>query len=208
VAKQRLVAAVTLVVLLYTWWFFLGDSRVPEEPARDQITIDESERTLSFNAHVRATQGWVQFLLYADGYKWLENECALVSNVSLAAVQHAFASLDWRTWDELWLRQKQRPDIEVWLEYDGLRIEARTLLNLNEQMCVTDLIFLGSPYFDDVALDPRSSGVCNTCPLFPVEQQYLRQQFVRASGQSGYDLDEARMPPLHTKVLVTMRLTQ
>lgn len=206
--RQRLVAAMVLSLISIGWWSVLiTRQRVPVVNF-SEVTVRRSENSVSFSGVVTRDKGWVQFLIYAPGYKWLEQECAITAMTSLASVQCAIADLDWKVWEDLWAQGKRVFGIDVWITHNEIRYRAQDLVSASEDLCLKDLMFVGSPYFDTVALDPKSAGICASCPLYPVEQDLLRQEAIRESGRSGYDLIHERMPPTGARVEITVRLRQ
>lgn len=176
-----------------------------------EVCIDKNKGIIWFDAVVTKNQGPVQFLLYLQGYKWLKDDCALVSQSRLKDLQEALALLDWKTWDDIWNRkrnqqtQKHRMEI-VWIEEGQIkRIKADDLVDVKEidkPLFLWDFVFLGSPYFDRVALEAPSSLSCESCPVFALEEKALRQEFVRKSQESGYKLKPDILPKEERKVRV------
>jgi hypothetical protein len=204
--RQRLVAAAVLGLISVCWWsVFIARQRAPAVDSA-VVTVRRSENTVSFPGVVTRDKGWVQFLIYAPGYRWLEQECAITAMTSLISVQNAVAGLDWKVWEDLWAQRKRVPGIDVWITHDGVRHRAQDLVFASEELHLKDLLFVGSPYFDAVALDPKSAGICAACPLYPVEQEFLKQEAVRESGRSGYELNQERMPAPGARVEITLRL--
>jgi len=142
-------------------------------------------------------------LLYLQGYKWLEEESAIVSQANLLDLQQAIALLDWKLWDDLWYRKKGGEQLSMSLQWeegeDLKKVQAREVINTRDALGIEDLVFLGSPYFDPMVLGSSSWTDCTICPLFPLEQKMLREEFRRESGQSGY---EVNLPPEGTRVTV------
>ncbi|MBU4047668.1 hypothetical protein KKB01_04240, partial [bacterium] len=69
-----------------------GETVIPEiiqERAEENIyrigniVIDKNKEEMYFTGRVAKTKGWVQFLIYAYGYKWLEEEAAIISDARL-----------------------------------------------------------------------------------------------------------------------------
>ena len=180
-----------------------------ERQGADQgIAIDRNERTISYPGVVRQDEGHVQFLLYAQGYSWLEEESAVTSEISLKSLQHALARIDWVLFDQIWFGETEGENIQIFLEWNDTRISADRLTALDKQLGARHLIFWGSPYFDHLALQESTAAECAACPLFPLEQQAVKEQFVRSSGESGYGLAENTMPPKGTEVNIIMEIKE
>ncbi len=172
-----------------------------------QILIDMNKGEITFTAKVYKQQDWVQFLLYLDGYKWLKEESALVSQARLADLQEATALLDWQLWDKLWHKTRRPEDqrLVMYIEQDKKETLATDLLLAQDPLGIEDLVFLGSPYFDPIALRNSPGVDCRLCPLFPSEEKALRESFVRDSGESGYRLDPSLFPSKGTEVAIIIR---
>lgn len=201
------------------------------------IIVDTNKGEIRFDAaEVRKREGWVQHLIYLHGYKWLKEESAIISDAKLSDLQKAIALLDWRLWDELWYEKTedrgqrtpipsafggatgQAEDRKLLLsvKWGEEEIAAQELVLTQDLLEIGDFIFLGSPYFDHIALeappgvDCRLCPVfldCRLCPVFPLEERALRELFIRESGQSGYELNSALFPAEGTKVTIIIRIT-
>ena len=66
-------------------------------------------------------------------------------------------------------------------------------------------IFLGYPLFDSIVLNSEPHTSCLGCPFFPMEEKTLRQLFKRKSGESGYEINPAVMPPLNTEINIIIK---
>lgn len=175
------------------------------------VIVNTDKGEIRFSGRVNRDRGWVQFLLYARGYKWLKEESAIVADADLVDLQNAIALLDWQLWDDLWFRKeteraKQLSLLVQW-EEGGRRqaLKAQALVTAEGPLEIGDLIFLGSPYFDQIVLKESPAAICARCPLFDMEQEVLRKEFERASGRSGYEIDPALMPSVGTEATMVIR---
>jgi len=159
------------------------------------VNIDKSRKEISFDAAVRKNTGWVEFLIYVEGYKWLKEECAIVSSVKLSDLQKAFALLDWKLWDDLWYRKTTglTKSLFVYIELKKKQYPA--------EGSIKDLIFLGSPYFDTVVLEEGPSNLCSSCPIYPLEQKSIKQEI----GKKGYLFNDKLILPVGEKVKIIIR---
>jgi len=186
---------------------------IPEAGVRfGDIIVDPAAGEIRFYGEVRQTEGWVRFLVYLCSYRWLREEAAIVSPAYLVDLQMAIALLDWRLWDELWHRETTGQEIEVSLKWQGGEVDANALIQLPYRLGIGDLIFLGSPLFDQLFLARcRQTIVCVAlserprCPLFFL-QESVEAKFVRTCGNAGYQLDSKRLPPPGTRVTVIIRV--
>jgi len=173
------------------------------------LLVDAEKGEIHLTGRVVNHKGWVQFLFYASGYKWLKEESAIVIDADLSSLQTALALLDWKLWHRLWEKKSRDEDIKVTLNWEnGNNILATKLLKKANDIRFSDLIFVGSPYFDEAVLGGGFSGPCSRCPLFTLEEKALRKQFTRPSGKSGYFLDENLMPPKGTYLKITIKLPE
>ncbi len=185
------------------------------------ITIDKDNEEIYFAGRVAKTNGWVQFLIYVDGYKWLEEEAAIISNARLKDLQLCLAFLDWKYWDEFYYMKKgeeidfETKEIELllrWKEDNKFKtIQAKESIIIKETkdyLKLPGFIFLGSPFFDPIVLDGRLRDSCRGCPFFPAEEKTLRQLFKRKSGESGYEINTEVMPPLNTEINIIIKKTK
>lgn len=172
------------------------------------VTVCKTEARIRFTAEVSKDEGWVQHLIHLGGYQWLEDKSALVSPANLSDLQKGFAALDWRLWDELWqgIDSEKAYAVRVYLDHGGRKLPARTLVNADDALHVGDLIFLGCPYFDAVALSASGAVDCLLCPVFPLEQEALRKSFVRESGESGFEINALEMFAAGSQVEVIIKL--
>ncbi len=171
------------------------------------LLVDPEKSEIHLTGRVVKSKGWVQFLFYAPGYKWLKEESAIIIGADLSSLQTALALLDWKLWQRLWEKRSRDEDIKVTLNWgNGNNILATKLLKKANDIQFSELIFVGSPYFDEVVLGGGFSGPCSRCPLFILEEKALRKQFIRPSGKSGYFLDENLMPPKETYLKITIKL--
>jgi len=175
----------------------------------DGLLVDTEKDEIHLIGRVVNHQGWVQFLFYAPGYKWLKEESAIIIDADLSSLQTALALLDWKLWQRLWEKRSRNEDIKVTLNWEnGDSFLATKLLKKANDIQFSDLIFVGSPYFDEAVLGGGFSGPCSRCPLFTLEEKALRKQFTRPSGKSGYFLDENLMPPKGTHLKITIKLPE
>ena len=194
-------------------------SEITQERAEENIyrigniVIDKNKEEIYFTGRVVKIKGWVQFLIYADGYKWLEEEAAIISDARLKDLQLSLALLDWKYWDEFYyMKRGEEIDFETeelelllrWEEDNKFKtIKARETIIIKETTDYLRLpcfIFLGYPLFDSIVLDSELRTSCLGCPFFPVEEKTLRQLFKRNSGESGYEINTEVMPPLNTEI--------
>jgi hypothetical protein len=209
-------AVVVVVVILALIPLPAGCAPRNELPAREsgknytfgEITVCRAEAQIRFTAEVSKAEGWVQHLVQLSGYQWLEENSALVSLANLSDLQKGFAALDWKLWDELWqgIDSEEAYGVQVYLDHGGRKLSARTLVNADDPLHVGDLIFLGCPYFDAVALSASGAVDCLSCPVFPLEQEALRKSFVRESGESGFEINAQKMFAAGSQVEVIIKL--
>jgi len=182
------------------------------------IIIDKNKEEIHFSGRVAKNTGWVQFLIYVYGYKWLENEAAIISNARLKDLQLSLALLDWEYWDEFYYMKSgeeidfDTEEIELllrWKEDNKFKtINAQDTIIIREtkdSLKLPGFIFLGSPLFDPIALASESRTSCLGCPFFPVEEKTLRQLFARKSGESGYEINTKVMPHLNTEINIIIK---
>ena len=205
----------TLVVGLH---LLQGRKEVSEEIIEEEgiyrigkVTVDTEKGQIQFAGRIFKDQGWVQFLIYARGYKWLKEESAIIADVKLADLQKAIALLDWRLWDELWYKKTEDGEQEtenrkllLFVQWDRKKIPAQELVLSEDKLAIGDFIFLGSPYFDHIALEASPGMDCRLCPVFPLEEKALRELFIRESGQSGYELNSPLFPPEGTEIRIAI----
>ena len=173
------------------------------------LFVDAQKSEIHLTGRVVKAEGWVQFLFYCHGYRWLKEESAIIIDADLSSLQTAIALLDWKLWQRLWEKKVRDEDIKVTLNWEGGNsILATTLLKKNDDIRFSDLIFVGSPYFDEIVIGEGFSGSCSLCPLFTLEEKALRKEFIRPSGNSGYFLDEDLMPPKGTYLKITITLPE
>jgi len=202
--------------MLFLIFLLLGCAPLSEVPTEvegevlefGEVTVCKETDEISFFATVKKDEGWVQHLLYLHGYQWLMEQSAIISSARLPQLQHALAVLDWELWDELWqgIDSERAKDVRVYVEHEGRRVEADTLIEADDAIYVGDIVFLGCPYFDSVALGNAAQVDCVLCPVFPLEQQALQERFVRENGQTGYEINTQRMFEAGSKVEIIMKL--
>ena len=168
------------------------------------VTVCKVDSEIRFSATVHRTSGWVQHLLYLHGYHWLKEQSAIVSDARLSQLQHALGVLNPQLWDQLWhgVQNDATLDVKVYIEYQGSRVPANTLIASDDEVQVVDMVFLGCPYFDAVALRSLSVADCRVCPVFPLEQKALQERFIRGNGESGYEIETSLMFAEGTEVEV------
>lgn len=154
-----------------------------------EITLDTTRKEIGFRGFIQKDSGWVQHLIYLKGYKWLKEKSAIVCSVRLKDFQLTFASLDFYLWDSLWQRLTYKKRVKLFIE----GIPAESLVTVDEELGLGDFLFLGSPYFDGIALG-GGYQTCEECPVFEVEKKALEKLFIRASGKSGYYLRTKNFP--------------
>jgi len=174
------------------------------------VSVNREKLEIRFSATVKKNEGWVQHLLYLHGYQWLEEQSAIVSDARLPELQHGFAMLDWEMWDELWqgIDSEKAFDVKVYIEYEGQQFRANTFIDTVDEIHIGDMIFLGCPYFDSVALGTTAEVDCVLCPVFPLEQEALQERFVRENGESGYNINIHKMFDTGSRIEVIIKLPQ
>lgn len=205
-----------IVVFLCIIFVLSGCAPLPEPSTENDegvltfggITVCKVNSEISFYATVKKDEGWVQHLLYLHGYQWLKEQSAIVSDARLPELQHAFAVLDWELWDELWqgIDSEKAYDVRIYIEHEGARVEAKALVNTADEIHVGDMIFLGCPYFDAVALGTAAVVDCTLCPVFPLEQEALNERFVRENRESGYEINTRDMFNVGSRVEVIIKV--
>jgi len=147
-----------------------GETVIPEiiqERAEENIyrigniVIDKNKEEMYFTGRVAKTKGWVQFLIYAYGYKWLEEEAAIISDARLKDLQLSLALLDWKYWDEFYyMKRGEEIDFETeemdlllsWKEDNKFKtIKAKETIIIKkttDYLKLPGFIFLGYPLFD------------------------------------------------------------
>lgn len=186
---------------------------IPEAGVRfGDVIVDPAAGEIRFSGQIRQNEGWVRFLVYLCSYRWLKEEAGIISPAYLTDLQKAIALLNWQLWDQLWFRETTGQEIEVFLKWQGDKAEANELIELPYHLGMGDLIFLGSPFFDELFLARCTQTiVCVAlkqrpqCPLFFL-QESVEAKFVRACGGTGYRLDGERLPPPGTRVTVIIRV--
>ena len=177
-----------------------------------EILVDTLKREIKFTGEVNKKEKWVQFLIYIYGYKWLKEESAIISEARLKNLQDAIALLDWKLWDELWYRKfksrelkDKRQKLSVFVKDKEKEVAAQELVLTEDVLEIGDFIYLGSPYFDSRVLEDSPRVDCKHCPLFPLEEKVLREEFKRESGLSGYNLNSPLFLPRGTEVTIIIR---
>jgi hypothetical protein len=178
------------------------------------VVVDPGAREIRFDGDVRQHEGWVRFAVCLQGYRWLEEEAAVLSSAHLTDLQKAIALLDWQLWDRLWHRETTGHEVDVVFEWPGRRVNVNDLLQLPYRLGIGDLVFLGSPLFDPLFMARcAQTVVCAAlnqraqCPLYFL-QESVNDKFTRASGDAGYWLDGDRWPPPGTRVSVVIRVPE
>lgn len=203
--KRKLMTALMMTLICCA----LPANQVPEhlpELPEGKIAMELKEGRVSFQGAVARDSGEVTFLISARGYPWVEEESAILSEVRLNDLQVALAMMNQRLFDEAWFGRSEGEGIEVFVAWDGGVHSAGALVESDERLGSSRLVFFGSPYFDHIAL-PGAFGNCAACPFFPLEQRAMREQFVRKSGATGYRLSNL-MPPVGTKVIIILEIAR
>lgn len=170
------------------------------------IEIDTVKKQIQFKAKVLKNQGWVQHLIYLEGYRWLKQESAIISEEKLIDLQQAIACIDTPLWNELWHKKKVKTKkIYLFVQWGGKKIKGEKLVLSEDELSVNDFIFLGFPSFDCVALKSLSAD-CKSCPLFALEKKILREEFKKKSGKSGYQLNTLLFPAKETEISVIIQI--
>ncbi len=169
------------------------------------ITVDTEKNQIHFRAKIFKLAGWVQHLIYLEGYKWLRKESAIISEAKLIDLQRAIALLDWKLRDKLRYKKVENHKLPVSIGWNGKEITGQELVLTEDKLEIGDFMFLGFSYFDQAALKSPVHMDCRFCPLFPLEEKVLREEFKRESGQSGYELNTLLFPPKETEVTVIIR---
>ncbi len=176
------------------------------------VTVDKERGEIRFSGKVQKCEGWVQFLIYLQGYKWLKDESAILSEARLIDLQNGIALLDWKLWDELWYgktsnqkSETRNQNLLLFLKWDEEEISAKKLILTEDRLEMSDLIFLGSPYFDPIVLEAPRGIDCASCSIFPLEEKALRKEFVRELGRSGYELNSEVLPEEGTEVTIIVK---
>ena len=157
------------------------------------VAIGEGEIHLS--GVVNKGEGWVQFVACPRQYDWLAMDSAIALDARLTEVQRAM--------DACGLESTQAAPVVV--RWDGGSAGILELTSTEgETLRLKDILFLGSEVLDAAKLCEVEQGLCWGCPLLPVEQEALVQEFIRPSGESGFMLPPGRMPPKGTRVTVAI----
>ena len=184
------------------------------------IIIDKNREEIRFSGKVAKTTGWVQFLVYTDGYNWLKDDTAIITQARLKDLQLSLALLDWKYWNDFYYEEKaentdvKTPEIKwelfiQWREGNKLKIiksnEIVTTKDKKDLLKLHHFIFLGNPIFDQIVLSNEPANSCQGCPFFPVEEKTLRQLFKRKSGESGYEINPEVIPPLNAEINIIIK---
>ena len=224
-----------IVAIIYYNLYFQNKSRKIEVPISEitperideniyqigNIVIDKNKEEIHFSGRIAKNKGWIQFLIYVAGYKWLENESAIISDARLKDLQLSLALLDWKYWDEFYYMKRggeidfDTEEIELllrWKEDNKFQtIKAQDTIIIREikdSLKLPGFIFLGSPFFDPIVLNGKLHDSCLGCPFFPVEEKTLRQLFKRKSGESGYEINTEVIPPLNTEINIIIKKSE
>ncbi len=108
-------------------------------------------------------------------------------------------------WDDIWYR-KRRQKLNIFIRYKDEEIPALSLILSRDRLHPEDIIFFGSPYFDEVVFNTAKGVDCTRCPIYPLEKKVLKKLFCRKSGEMGYKLNSKVFPPVGEKVTVIIRL--
>ena len=193
---------------------FYKDKIVGERPEKEYIlgTIEVSheEGVIRFPAKVMKNSGDAMFVLYVQGYRWMEKESAIVSGARLQDLQFSLASLNWQDWDDLWNRKKTEETAKyklfvAWTK-DGknFRKQATELVQAKgeKDLYLWDLVFLGSPAFDDYITDDSAYGECSRCPVFDIEKKTILGLLGDKKEEVGYNINSDNMPPQGSEVVI------
>ncbi|MDG5813713.1 hypothetical protein QA601_01350 [Chitinispirillales bacterium ANBcel5] len=162
----------------------------------NNLLVDKQRQIIEVEARVTKNTGWVQFLFYAHGYNWLKEECAIILNTDLKSLQKGLALLNWQMWDDLWHGKQEYKflDPKIYIEHEGKKYNPLKSLEDHNDVRYRDLIFWGSPYFDEIAFKTPPDVDCSGCPMLNTETRVLRKQFQRESGDSGYYINSDLFP--------------
>lgn len=201
-----------LTIVLYNYYTTLKKSTQSKEIEKRKykigdVFVDTAKREIRYKGKVHKDNGWVQFLIHMQGYKWLKEESAIISDVNLQDVQNAIALLDWKLWDDIWYRKNtaRTKKVNIFVKWNNTENNARNLVHADDYLFPQDIIFLGSPYFDSVVVENKAID-CKNCPIFPIEKKVLKKSFRRKSGQSGYKLNSKKMPPKNSDVTIIIKI--
>ena len=214
---------IILLVVLFVGYHIINQQK--REPAElmtieegvyeiGNLLVDIADGKIQFEGRVQKREGWVQHLIYLDGYRWLEEESAIISSAHLIELQNVIALIDWKLWDQLWhgecpmseVRDPRSKVFKVFIEWGEEEIGADKLVLAEDRLGIGEFIFLGSPYFDYTSLIRHRGVDCELCPIFPLKQKALREKFIRESGMSGYELNSSLFPPEGARVRIIIRL--
>ena len=196
-----------------------GHGAPPPLPARNgdvvrfgDIAVCLNIREIRFRGEVRQAEGSVWLLLHLAGYQWLEETAAIVSSARLLDLQKAIALLDWKLWDQLWQGKDCGEGVEVRIDWGGDKIAANDLIDTEQRLDISDLVYLGSPFFDALFLTRcKRTMFClalkrrDLCPLH-ILHETIEAKLVRECGQRGYLLNYERLPVAGTAVTVSIRV--
>lgn len=168
------------------------------------ITVDITKKEIRFMGKVTKDKGWQQFLIYVHGYKWLKEKSAIVSEAKLVDLQQAIAALDWRLWNDIYIKNIQSRDLSLFIEYNNCRVSSEKLIVSDDKLSFQDLVFIGSTYFDAAVLGNPPELSCDRCPIYNLEQEILNKKFIRKSNKTGYVVKN--MPPVGTEVTIIIKL--
>lgn len=175
-----------------------------------EIEVDLGRKEIEFPGVITKNKGKVKFLIYLQGYKWLKTESAIVSKAKLSNLQNAIALIDWQLWDNLWYRKKvsDNKKIRIWIKWQNnkgvKKIDGVDMIKNEGFLNISKLIFLGSPYLDDIVLGGTYEDLsCLKCPLLPLEKEMILDKLEIIE----YKLNETIMPPISTEVevIITIR---
>lgn len=218
--KKRLIMVVgglllgVVIVLAYNlgWLGFRPRIEEPELATLDWLTIDKEKQELRFGGRIQNKEGWVQSLIYAQGYKWLKDKSAIASDVSILELQKAILLCGVKYWKIVKYGQnKGSVEVKVQWVKKGKTEEINALQmisgDIGEDLPLEQLIFLGfgMSSFDEKVLSEGPSAICKECPLLPLEEEIVEAWFRRPSGESGYELNSKLIPPVGTPVTVIIR---
>ncbi len=176
-----------MILILSAGAYFLKMDK-PEEISKTKykfggIVADVQKRLIIFEARINKTSGIALFLIHLSGYNWLREKAAIVSDEKLANLQKAVALIDWRLWDEIYAQNlKSASDrLRIILSQGVVYMDSRELVADNK-IYASEILFLGNPVYDSVALSESDSALCNICPIFPAEKKEILSSLKSPDG--------------------------
>jgi hypothetical protein len=207
--KQKVLLKIFILVAITAIFIFINRQKIIPRFSQvsppyhfGQIRLDPQKRLIEFAASVKKNNGKVKFLIYLDGYQWLKDDCAIVSDAKLADLQKAIAAIDWKLWDELWLGSKLMLSRQITVEIDQQPADS-FLEKPSPKLGLPQLIFLGSPYFDRLVLNEGEDANCQSCNFRQSEEDLVKEML---GSNLGYQINPRRFPAPGAKVKVTLKL--